>query len=193
MDFDWVCCVVEQVFIFLFVGGGVCSVEDGCKLLFVGVDKVGINLVVFVDFELLIQFVEQFGSQCVVFFVDVKWWEEGGWEVVIYGGCKGIGVDVVEWVFEGVECGVGEILLMSIDSDGIKDGYDFELFEVVLGGIDVLVIVLGGVGIVDYFVEVFVVGLLVVFVVLIFYESIFIVDQVKEQLVLCFLMCCVLV
>lgn len=116
--------------------------------------------------------------------IDVKIVELGCWEIFIYGGCKLIGIDVVEFVCIVVEKGVGEILLILMDCDGIKDGYNLFLICVILDVVSVFVIVLGGVGNFDYFVEgVIEGGVFVVFVVLIFYFGIYIIGEVKVYMV----------
>lgn len=126
------------------------------------------NIVVVERFELVGEIVEFVGSVNFVVVIDVKW-NGFFWEVYIYGGRKLWGIDVVEWVRKVEELGVGEIFLMSMDIDGMKEGFDILLMWVVVNVVDIFVIVFGGVGRLEYFYEVFKVGVEVVLVVLIFY------------------------
>lgn len=182
--FDLVICIVEVCFVLLIVGGGVCSYYDVWVLLLVGVDKVSFNFVVVVNFDVIVEVVDRFGSQCIVCVIDVKIVVFGCWEIFIYGGCKFIGIDVVEFVMIVVVKGVGEILLISMDCDGMKFGFNILLICVVVDVVNIFVIVLGGVGVLEYLVEGVIEGYVsVVLVVLIFYFGIFIVCEVKEYMV----------
>lgn len=182
MMYDVVQCIVEQVFVLLIVGGGVCSVDDVVCLFFVGVDKVGVNFVVIVCFELIGEIVDCFGVQVFVLLFDVKCVliMYFGFVVMMYGGWIQIMLDVLDWVCEVVECGVGEFFVNLIDVDGMCDGFDFEFVCFMCEVVFVFVIVLGGVGCVVDFVFVIKVGVDVVFVVSVFYMGVFMVGDVKD-------------
>ncbi|HMB55236.1 MAG TPA: HisA/HisF-related TIM barrel protein, partial [Thermoanaerobaculia bacterium] len=139
-DLAWVERCAEQVFVPLTVGGGVRAVDDARLLLAAGADKVGTNTAAVARPELLTELARRFGSQCVVLSIDARRRPvEGGaegdagpaWEVVTAGGRNSTGLDAVTWAVEGVERGAGEILLTSIDSDGMQGGYDLELIAAV--------------------------------------------------------------
>jgi len=142
------------------VGGGVKSLEDARNILLNGADKVGINTGAIKNPVVITELMELFGRQCVVVAIDAKrnynidnaknifndddkkFW----FEVFIYGGKKGTGIDVIEWVKEAESLGAGEILLTSIDKDGTKDGYDILLTKSVVDSISIPVIASGGCG-----------------------------------------------
>jgi cyclase len=137
----------DQVFIPLTVGGGVRSVGDVDRLLRAGADKVSLNTAAIARPELLAEAAHQFGSQCVVLSVDARRVGDGaGFEVTTHGGRRGTGIDAVEWAARGVELGVGEILLNSMDADGTKAGFDLELIRAVRAVVDVPIIASGGAG-----------------------------------------------
>ena len=151
------------------VGGGVKSLEDARNILLNGADKVGINTGAIKNPKILTELMELFGRQCVVVAVDAKrnynidnskniftendkqFW----FEVFIYGGKEGTGIDVIEWVKEVEQLGSGEILLTSIDKDGTKDGYDILLTSKVVDSVSIPVIASGGCGKPDDMVDVF--------------------------------------
>src|SRR4030081_3808519 len=125
---DAVARTADQVFIPLTVGGGVRSVEDMAELLTHGADKVSVNTAALADPELITRCAEVFGSQCVVLAIDARrQLEIPGWEVFSHGGRRAAGRDVVEWATLGEQLGAGEILLTSMDNDGVQDGYDISL------------------------------------------------------------------
>ena len=151
------------------VGGGVNSLEDARNILLNGADKVGINTGAVKNPQLLTELMEIFGRQCVVVAIDAKRnyevkenktvFSENGkqfwFEVFIYGGKEGTGIDVIEWVKEAEQLGAGEILLTSIDKDGTKDGYDILLTGKVVDSVSIPVIASGGCGKPDDMVDVF--------------------------------------
>ncbi|MGY5141398.1 MAG: imidazole glycerol phosphate synthase subunit HisF [Candidatus Nitrosopumilus sp. Bin_571-38] len=151
------------------VGGGVKSLEDARNILLNGADKVGINTGAVKNPKVITELMELFGRQCVVIAVDAKRnyniddskniFSENGkkfwFEVFIYGGKEGTGIDVIEWVKEAEKLGAGEILLTSIDKDGTKDGYDILLTSKVVDSVSIPVIASGGCGKPDDMVEVF--------------------------------------
>lgn len=148
--------VAREIFIPFTVGGGIRSVEDIRKMLLAGADKVSLNSAAVRNKELIRQGAEMFGNQCIVLAVDGKRREDGsGWNVFVAGGREDTGMDLLEWVVEGVRLGAGEILLTSMDADGTKQGFDIELCKAVHDLVDVPVIASGGCGTLDHFVQVF--------------------------------------
>lgn len=147
----------EQVFIPLTVGGGVRSVADVDTLLRAGADKIAVNTAALQRPELLRELAQQFGSQCIVLSVDARKVIAGeaatlsGWCVTTHGGRQATGVDAIEWAAIGAEYGVGEILLNSMDADGMKTGFDLPLLCAVRAAVTVPVIASGGAGAVDHF------------------------------------------
>ena len=151
------------------VGGGVKSLEDARNILLNGADKVGINTGAIKNPKVITELMELFGRQCVVVAVDAKrnynvdekkniftednkqFW----FEVFIYGGKEGTGIDVIEWVKNADKLGAGEILLTSIDKDGTKDGYDILLTKNVVDSVSFPVIASGGCGKPDDMIDVF--------------------------------------
>jgi len=135
----------EVLFIPLTVGGGVRSVEDMGELLRAGADKISVNSAAVRDPELLTRGAARFGSQCVVGSVDAK--RKGdGWEAYVHGGRKPTGLDGVSWATEMARLGAGEILLTSMDRDGVRTGYDLELTRRVSDAVRVPVVASGGAG-----------------------------------------------
>jgi len=151
------------------VGGGVKSLEDARNILLNGADKVGINTGAIKNPKVITELMNIFGRQCVVVAVDAKrnyniddsknlfteddkqFW----FEVFIYGGKEGTGIDVIEWVKNAEKLGAGEILLTSIDKDGTKDGYDILLTAKVVESVSIPVIASGGCGKPDDMIDVF--------------------------------------
>ena len=142
---DMVRRVAERLFIPFTVGGGVRSTEDMKKILRAGADKVGVNSAAVHRPELLREGAELFGRQCIVLAIDAK--REGDrWTVYTAGGRNNEGIDAVEWAVRGAELGAGEILLTSVDNEGLQQGMDLELIEAVTKAVNVPVICGGGVG-----------------------------------------------
>lgn len=136
----------RQVFIPLTVGGGVRSSDDAYRLLRAGADKVSLNSAAVARPELLRECADRFGTQCVVLAIDARRRDDGGWEVYTHGGRRGTGIDALEWAAQGTDLGAGEILLTSMDTDGMKDGYDIELTSAMVDRVGVPVIASGGAG-----------------------------------------------
>jgi cyclase len=143
---DAVARTADQVFIPLTVGGGVRSVDDMAELLTHGADKVSVNTAALADPELITRCAEVFGSQCVVLAIDARRRDDGGWEAFSHGGRRPAGRDVVEWAVLGEQLGAGEILLTSMDKDGMQDGYDLPLTIAVSSSVRLPVIASGGAG-----------------------------------------------
>ena len=143
----------SQVFIPFTVGGGIRSVDDIRTMLHAGADKVSLNTAAVKDPALITAGAKSFGRQCIVLAVDAKRSGPGRWEVYINGGRTPTGLDVLEWIRQGVDLGAGEILLTSMDCDGTKDGYDNALSRVVSEMVEVPVIASGGAGTLEHFAE----------------------------------------
>lgn len=149
--------MASQVFIPLTVGGGIRSCEDIRRMLNAGADKVSINTAAVFNPEFVREAAERFGSQCIVVAIDAKKVSAAGepdkWEIFTHGGRKPTGLDAVEWAQKMVEYGAGEILLTSMDQDGVKSGYDLGVTRAVSEAVPVPVIASGGVGNLDHLVE----------------------------------------
>lgn len=143
----------SQVFIPFTVGGGIRSVEDIRTMLHAGADKVSLNTAAVKNPALIADGAKSFGRQCIVLAVDAKRSGPGRWEVYINGGRTPTGLDVLEWIKQGVDLGAGEILLTSMDCDGTKDGYDNALNRAVSEMVAVPVIASGGAGTLEHFAE----------------------------------------
>ena len=143
----------SQVFIPFTVGGGIRSVEDIRTMLHAGADKVSLNTAAVKNPALLADGAKSFGRQCIVLAVDAKRSGQGRWEVYINGGRTPTGLDVLDWIKQGVDLGAGEILLTSMDCDGTKDGYDNALNRAVSEMVAVPVIASGGAGTLEHFAE----------------------------------------
>lgn len=156
---DTVADVVErtaaQVFVPLTVGGGIRTLEDFQRLLRAGADKISVNSAAVARPELIAEAAERFGSQCVVLAVDARSRGDGTWEVVVAGGRKPTGMDLIEWVKKGEALGAGEILLTSMDADGTKAGFDLPMTRAVTEAVSIPVIASGGCGSLAHFAEVF--------------------------------------
>jgi imidazole glycerol-phosphate synthase subunit HisF len=140
----------RQVFIPLTVGGGVRTSDDVYTLLRAGADKVSLNSAPVSNPSLIADAATRFGSQCVVLAIDARKTADGCWEVFTHGGRTPTGLDAVAWARRGVELGAGEILLTSMDADGMQDGYDLALTSAVVDAVSVPVIASGGVGTLEH-------------------------------------------
>ena len=145
----------EQVFVPLTVGGGIRTLDDFRELLRAGADKISVNSAAVARPELITEAAERFGSQCVVLAVDARSRGDGTWEVVVAGGRKPTGLDLLDWVKRGEALGAGEILLTSMDADGTKAGFDLAMTKAVTDAVSIPVIASGGCGSLAHFAEVF--------------------------------------
>jgi cyclase len=159
---DVVARTADVCFMPVSVGGGIRTVDHARLLLRSGADKVSINTSAVEDPDLISRCADAFGSQAVVVAIDAKHGparaEAGkgrndGWQVFTYGGRRASGIDVVEWAIEVVRRGAGEILLTSMDQDGVKAGYDTALTRAVADAVGVPVIASGGAGTTRHLVE----------------------------------------
>ena len=145
--------VAEEINIPFCVGGGVSTIDDFTNILLKGADKVSVNSSAVKNPQLIREASEKFGAQCVVLSMDAKKNDEGSWSVYVKGGREKTDLDAIEWAKKGVELGAGEIVVNSIDEDGMKNGYDIELLSKITSAVNVPVIASGGAGNMDDFVK----------------------------------------
>ena len=146
--------VAEKVFIPFTVGGGIRTVEDFRLLLREGADKISVNSAAIDNPTLISDAADKFGSQCVVVAIDAKRRADGsGWNIYKMGGRVDTGIDAVEWAIKANKLGAGEILLTSMDCDGVKQGYDIELTRTIADNVSIPVIASGGAGSMEHFYE----------------------------------------
>ena len=149
--------MASEVFIPLTVGGGIRTCEDIRRMLNAGAGKVSINSAAVYNPELVAEAASRFGSQCIVVAIDAKSVSQPGetprWEIFTHGGRKPTGIDAVEWAVKMTELGAGEILLTSMDQDGVKNGYDLGVTRAISDAVNVPVIASGGVGNLDHLVD----------------------------------------
>jgi cyclase len=146
--------IANEVFIPLTVGGGINSVEDFSRVLKAGADKVSINSSAVSNPQLISDAAKKFGAQCVVLSIDVKR-VEGKFMVFVKGGRENTGLDAIEWAKRGEELGAGELVVNSMDSDGVKNGFDKELLEAISKVVTIPIIASGGAGNMEHFKDVF--------------------------------------
>ena len=146
--------VASTIFIPLTVGGGINTLSDFERVLSSGADKVSVNSGAIRNPQLIEEAARRYGNQCVVLSVDAKR-VDGSYHVFAKGGREDTGMDAIEWIRRGVAMGAGEIVLNSIDTDGVKKGFDLEMLRAVCAVADVPVIASGGAGGVQDFVTLF--------------------------------------
>ena len=146
--------VASTIFIPLTVGGGINTVDDFDRVLKCGADKVSVNSGAIRDPSLISAAAQRYGDQCVVLSVDAKR-VDGQFRVFAKGGREDTGLDAIEWIKKGVQSGAGEIVLNSIDTDGVKKGFDLEMLAAVCDAVDVPVIASGGAGCIEDFITLF--------------------------------------
>jgi cyclase len=136
----------RKVFIPLAVGGGIRSVADARRILMAGADKISVNTAAVRRPELITELSEEFGAQAVVLAIDARRRAPGSWNVFTRGGRDDEGIDAVEWAARGEQLGAGEILLTSMDTDGVQQGFDCALTRAVSRATHIPVIASGGAG-----------------------------------------------
>ena len=148
--------VARELFIPLTVGGGIRTIDDISRLLNVGCDKISLNSAVIKNPNLIDEAANKFGSQCVVVAIDAKRTDDG-YSVFINGGRLDTGKDALAWAKEAQERGAGEILLTSMDCDGVKNGFELNLTRI-FSALDIPVIASGGAGKMEHFKDAFLAG-----------------------------------
>ena len=151
---DVLCQVASQIFIPLTVGGGINTVADFDRVLKCGADKVSVNSGAIRNPELIREAAEKYGSQCVVLSADIKR-VDGQFRVFAKGGREDTGMEAISWIRKGVALGAGEVVVNSIDTDGVKGGFDIEMLRAVCDAVNVPVIASGGAGTEQHFTDLF--------------------------------------
>lgn len=151
---DILCQVAKNVFIPLTVGGGINTVDDFDRVLKCGADKVSVNSGAIKNPNLIKEAAQKYGNQCVVISADVKR-VDGQFTVFSKGGRENTGMEAISWIKKCVELGAGEVVVNSIDTDGVKGGFDIELLKQVCEAVKVPVIASGGAGNIQHFVDLF--------------------------------------
>ena len=146
--------VASEVFIPLTVGGGIRTVEDFDRVLKCGADKVSVNSGAIADPSLIGAAARRYGDQCVVLSMDVKR-VDGEFRLFAKGGREDTGIDALDWAVRGVEAGAGEIVLNSIDTDGVKQGFDLEMLDALAARVHVPIVASGGAGKMEDFAALF--------------------------------------
>ncbi len=146
--------VAQSIFIPLTVGGGINAVEDFDRVLKCGADKVSVNSGAIRNPDLIAQAAKRYGNQCVVISADVKR-VNGQFRVFAKGGREDTGMEAISWIRRCVANGAGEVVVNSIDTDGVKQGFDLEMLEAVCNAVDVPVIASGGAGKEEDFIKLF--------------------------------------
>lgn len=146
--------VAETIFIPLTVGGGINTVDDFDRVLKCGADKVSVNSGAIRNPQLIKEAAQRYGNQCVVISADVKR-VDGEFRVFARGGRDDTGMEAISWIKKCVDLGAGEVVVNSIDTDGVKGGFDIEMLKAVCDAVDVPVIASGGAGSSDDFVQLF--------------------------------------
>lgn len=149
--------IASEVFIPLTVGGGIRTVDDIRTMLNAGADKVSINSAAIFNPDFVKEAADRFGSQCIVVAIDAKCVSAEGdtkrWEIFTHGGRKSTGIDAIEWAKKMTANGAGEILLTSMDQDGMKNGFDLDVTSAISEAVHVPVIASGGVGNLQHLVD----------------------------------------
>ncbi|MFC1553782.1 imidazole glycerol phosphate synthase subunit HisF [candidate division KSB1 bacterium] len=174
--------VARELFIPFTIGGGISSVDSIREILQQGADKVSINTAAFHNPNLINNGAKLFGSQCIVVAVDVKK-TETGWTVYAYGGTKDMEMDALKWVKELEDRGAGEILLTSMDTDGVREGFDIEITRKISELVSIPIIASGGGGELEHFYEALSAGKAdAVLAASVFHYGHLSVDQIKQYL-----------
>lgn len=146
--------IAKEVSIPFTIGGGIRTVEDFRKVLLAGADKVSVNSSAVTNPNIISDGAKRFGSQCVVLSIDAKRNDKNSWDVYVKGGRENTNIDAVEWAKKGEDLGAGEICINSIDTDGVKNGFDLELIEKLNSILSIPIIASGGAGRMEHFLEV---------------------------------------
>ena len=146
--------VASKIFIPLTVGGGINTVDDFDRVLKCGADKVSVNSGAIKNPDLVYTAAKKYGSQCVVLSADIKR-VDGVFRVFSKGGRENTGMEAIEWIKRCVDNGAGEVVVNSIDTDGVKEGFDIEMLSAVCDAVNVPVIASGGAGCIDDFTKLF--------------------------------------
>ena len=153
LSLEFVRQVAKELSIPFCVGGGVNTMDDFTTILRSGADKISINSGAIKNPNLIQQASKKFGAQCVVLSIDAKRNEKGTWDVYAKGGREKTDLDAILWAKTGETLGAGEIVINSIDEDGMKKGYDIELLKQLTSTLSIPVIASGGAGTIDHFIE----------------------------------------
>lgn len=173
--------VAKEVTVPFTVGGGVKSIDDIARILEAGADKVGINSAAVKNPLLIEEAAKEFGSERIVAAVDAKLFPDGTWHVMTCGGMENADIDAIWWAKELERLGAGEILLTSVDRDGVKDGYDLELTKAIVEAVQIPVVASGGCGNAEHIAEVFEkTDVASALAASIFHENIFTIGEVKQ-------------
>ena len=146
--------VARQIFIPLTVGGGINTLDDFDRVLKCGADKVSVNSGAIKNPSLITEAAKKYGDQCVVLSADIKR-VDGAFRVFAKGGRENTGMEAIEWIKRCVGMGAGEVVVNSIDTDGVKNGFDIEMLSAVCDAVNVPVIASGGAGCIEDFIDLF--------------------------------------
>ena len=146
--------VANEIFIPLTVGGGINTIKDFDMVLKSGADKVSVNSGAIKNTNLIREAAEKYGNQCVVLSIDIKR-VNGRYSVFSKGGRENTGIDAIEWAVKGEKNGAGELVINSIDTDGVKNGFDIELLKEIADNVSIPLIASGGAGNMEHFKDVF--------------------------------------
>ncbi len=150
--------IAKNVSIPFTIGGGIKKVEDFRKVLLAGADKVSVNSSAVINPSLISEGAKKFGCQCVVLSIDAKRNLQGSYDVYVKGGRENTKIDAIKWAIEGQRLGAGEICINSIDSDGVKNGFDLELISKLNKALNIPIIASGGAGEMSHFLDAFKAG-----------------------------------
>ncbi len=146
--------VASEIFIPLTVGGGINSLDDFDRVLKCGADKVSVNSGAIADPDIIEKAAKKYGDQCVVLSMDIKR-VDGSFRLFAKGGREDTGMDAIQWAVDGVARGAGELVVNSIDTDGVKEGFDLEMLDKIAAKVNVPIIASGGAGKMEDFSELF--------------------------------------
>lgn len=175
--------IADRINIPFTVGGGISSLDDAARLLDAGADKISVNSAAIARPELISEIAGRYGNQFVVIAIDAKLAADGRWMATTHGGRKLTDRELFEWAHEAQERGAGELLLTSMEHDGVRQGYPCELFAQITGALKIPVIASGGAGSIDDIAEVFEKGHAdAALAASIFHYGTYTVKEVKEEL-----------